>query len=212
MENLPNPRGQKRQIDWRHAAQMLAEGQSTTDVATVLGCSRQTVWRILRKSDALRSRTRELRRRDRAEYGARLLSLRGMVVETIHQAIADGDKQMTRWLADRLGMHRFDPLDAVASEVDSGGEQLDAECLLDRVASQADAARAAETLKTAEADAAAATAAAQAVAADPVAVTIDEVQGDKCFTVALRNALSRRELIVTRQNAVWPPLGVFADD
>jgi hypothetical protein len=206
MENLPNPRGQKRKFDWRLAAQMLAEGRSTTEVGTILGCSRQTVWRILRRSDALRVRTQELRRRDRAEYGARLLGLRGMVVDTIHQAIADGDKQMTRWLADRLGLHRFELLEAAAAEAEPGGAQLDAECLLDRAVAEADAARAAAIMEAAEKDAADAT-----VAAEAVAVTSDELQRDKCFTVAFRNALSRRDAIATR-HGVHPPPGVFADD
>jgi len=201
MENLPNEPKAKRRVDWRLAAQMLAEGNSTTEVATVLECSRQTVWRILRRSDALRARTRELRRRDRAEYGARLLGLRGMMVDTIHQAIADGDKQMTRWLADRIGLHRFELLEAAAAEADAGGEQLDAECLLDRAALQAEAPQAEKVVAAAEADAVAAT----------VAVTTHELQGDKCFTVAYRNALSRRDAVATR-NAVYPRPGVFADD
>jgi hypothetical protein len=202
MENLPNLRGPKPKYDWRLVAQLLSEGKSTTEIGTILGCSRQTVWRFMRKSASLRDRSGELRRRDRAEIGARLLGLRAMMIETIHQAIADGDKQMTRWLADRLGLHKFEALEAVASLDEPGVEQLDAEAILDHVPTPVEIENAARTMAAAEADV--------AVAAEAVAVTHEELQGDKPATVSLRNALSRAEVVVTR-NAVWPPPGVFAE-
>lgn len=202
MENLPKPQGQKPTYDWRLISQLLSEGKSTSEIGLVLGCSRQTVWRLLRRSTALRTRSSELRRRDRAEIGARLLGLRGMVIETIHQAIADGDKQMTRWLADRLGLHRFEALETIAAADEPGVEQLDAEAVLDCAPTQADVARAALIEAEADKDV--------TVAAASVAVTPDEHQGLKAVTVALGNALSRGEVTVTR-NGVWPPPGVFLE-
>jgi len=202
MENLPNPQKPKLRYDWRLISQLLSEGKSTTEIGLVLGCSRQTVWRFLRKSTALRTRSSELRRRDRAEIGAKLLGLRGMVIETIHQAIADGDKQMTRWLADRLGLHRFEAIEAVAAIDEPGVEQLDAEALLDSAPTQADFARAAMVESAADREA--------TVAAASVAVTTDEPQRLKDVTVALGNALSRGEATITR-NGIWPPVGVFTE-
>ena len=195
MENLPMPRGPKSPFDWRLAAQLLAEGRSTVEVATVLGCSRQTVWRVLRRSPSLRARVAELRRRDRAETGARLLGLREMVVDTIHQAIADGDKRMTRWLADRLGIYRFGLQEEVAELAAAGADQLESEAVID-------SATASHIVAAADDDA--------TVASNPVHVTDEADQWDKPVTVTGGNTLSRSAALATRNAAYpYPKSGAF---
>jgi len=207
METLPIPRGPKRQIDWRLVAQLLAEGHSTTEVATVMGCSRQHIWRILRSSEALRARTSELRRRETTEAAVRLHGLRAMAIETIHQAIADGNKRMSCWLVERLGLFRTPSLEEMAGDGDAGADQLDSETILDMAETvqdvAQDVARATRILDAAEQDVSYATARAE--------VTSLPDQGDKQVTVTCRNALFPPEAIVTR-NGTWPPPGVFADD
>ncbi len=203
MENLPLPRGPKRQIDWRLVAQLLAEGHSTTEVATVMGCSRQHIWRILRASEALRARTSELRRRETSEAAVRLQGLRAMAIETIHQAIADGNKRMSCWLVERLGLFRTPALEEMAGDGEAGADQLDSETILDMADTVHDVARATRILDSAEQDVSYATTRAE--------VTSPSDQGDKQVTVTCRNALFPPEAIVTR-NGTWPPPGVFADD
>jgi hypothetical protein len=192
-----------RQVDWRRVAQLLAEGHSTIHVATVMNCSRQTVWRILRRSQSLRARTSELRRHEMAETGARLFGLREMVVETIHQALLDGDKRTARWLADRLGLHRFGFVEALAAEATAGGDQLESETVLAEAAATtvpADAAASAIEIVEAEVT----------VAENEVAATSQSAQGVDPVTDATRNGLKHPFQIVTTQG-VWPPNGVYAD-
>jgi hypothetical protein len=202
METLPIPRGPKRQIDWRLVAQLLAEGHSTTEVATVMGCSRQHIWRILRSSEALRARTSELRRRETTEAAVRLHGLRAMAIETIHQAIADGNKRMSCWLVERLGLFRTPSLEEMAGDGEAGADQLDSETVLDMADAVHDVARATRILDAAEQDVSYATERAE--------VTSPPDQGDKQVTVTCRNALSPPDAIVTR-NGMWPPAGVFAE-
>ncbi len=202
MENLPIPRGPKRQIDWRLVAQLLAEGHTTTEVATVMGCSRQHIWRILRSCEALRVRTSELRRRETTEAAMRLHGLRGMAIDTIHQAIADGNKRMSCWLAERLGLFNMPSLEEMAGLGEAGAEQLDSEVVIDAANVALDAGRAGAILDAAEQDVSYATARAE--------VTSPPDQGDKQVTVTCRNALFPPEAIVTR-NAMWPPPGVFTE-
>jgi len=94
----------RRPLDWALAAEMLAEGCSTAEVAHRLGCSRGHVWRVLGKSDAFRARYAASRARSFAEAGTVLDGLRGEVAETIKREVMTGNIRVTLWLADRLGL------------------------------------------------------------------------------------------------------------
>jgi len=191
------------QVDWRRVAHLLAEGRSTIDVATIMNCSRQTVWRIMRRSQALRQRTAELRRHEMAETGARLFGMRELVVESIHQALLDGDRHTARWLADRLGLHRFGFVEALAAEASPGGDQLESETVLAEAAATtvpADAAASAIEVVETEID----------VAVTAVAATSQSGQGVDPVTGATGSGLKPPFQIVTTQG-VWPPNGVYAD-
>ncbi len=202
-EALVLARRPAQQVDWRRVAQLLAEGHSTIQVATMMHCSRQTVWRILRRSQSLRARTSELRRHEMAEAGSRLFGLRQMVVETIHQALIDGDKRTARWLADRLGLHRFGFVEALAAETTPGADQLESETVLAEAAATAIPADvAASTIEVVDDEV--------TVAESEVAATSQSAQGVTPVTDATGNSLSRPFQTVTKL-AVWPPNGVYAD-
>jgi hypothetical protein len=203
-EKLPLPRGPRPKIDWRYAAMLLAEGRSTVDVATILGCSRQHVWRMLRKSNALRARTSELRRRKAAESVARLEGLADQAVEIIHAAIANGDKRMACWLADRLRLFDAPPAEAVAEIDSAGAEQLECEEIADEAPAPAEIARACGHVAATEAEA--------TRAAASIRVTSLADQGDKQATGTRRNALSALHYAATKSRAHPLPPGVFADD
>ncbi|MBI1245167.1 MAG: hypothetical protein GC202_09185 [Alphaproteobacteria bacterium] len=203
-ENLPQPRGHKPRIDWRYAAMLLAEGRSTVDVATILGCSRQHVWRMLRRSNALRARTSELRRRKAAEMSARLEGLADQAVEVIHQAIADGDKRMACWLAMRLRLFDAPAAEEVALHDSAGAEQLESEDILDGEPAPVEVARARAHIAATDAEA--------TRAEDAIPVTSLSDQGDKQATVTRRNALSALHYAATKSRAQPIPPGVFADD
>jgi len=161
------------------------------------------VWRMLRRSNALRARTAELRRRKAAEIGARLIGLGEMAVDQIHQAIADGDRRVVCWLADRLRLFDVPFAEDIAAVDSQGAEQLEGEEIaqIDPVPAEIEAAR--TGIATVEAEVAA--------AESSVQVTSLADQGDKQATVSRGNALSALRYAVTKSR-VYPPSGVFADD
>lgn len=203
-EKFPLRRGPRPKIDWRYAAMLLAEGRSTVDVATILNCSRQHVWRMLRRSKSLRQRTSELRRRKAAECGARLEGLADQAVEIIHGAIRAGDKRMACWLANRLGLFEAAPAETVAEQDSAGAELLESEDIADFPPTDFSMSIAEAHIASAEAEVARAT--------DAIQVTSLADQGDKQATATRRNALSALHYAATKSRAHPLPPGVFADD
>jgi DNA-binding LacI/PurR family transcriptional regulator len=100
----PWPRGRPPVIDWTEAAELLAEGMPAALVATRLGCSRQTVWRALRRSRALQEQLGEMAYRQRAETGSRLHALRPLVARALERKLDEGNTRVILWLAQRLGV------------------------------------------------------------------------------------------------------------
>ena len=123
----------------------------------------------------------ELRRRETTEAAVRLQGLRAMAIETIHQAIADGNKRMSCWLVERLGLFRAPSLEEMAGDGEAGADQLDSETILDMADTVHDVARATRILDSAEQDVSYATARAE--------VTSPSDQGDKQVTVTCRNLM-----------------------
>jgi len=94
----------RRPLDWALAAEMLAEGCSTAQVASKIGTSRQHVWRVMKDSDVFRRRFAANRLRSIAEAGGVIDGLRGEVAETLKREVLGGNIRVTLWLADRLGL------------------------------------------------------------------------------------------------------------
>ncbi len=94
----------RKPLDWALAAEMLAEGCSTAQVAHRIGTTRQNVWKVLGKSQAFRARYAANRTRSAAEAGTVIDGLRGEVAETIKREVLNGNIRVTLWLADRLGL------------------------------------------------------------------------------------------------------------
>jgi hypothetical protein len=100
----PLRRGPRRRIDWGEVATLLADGVPTIEVAHLVGCSRQHVWRILRSSNALRLRLGEERARIAAECGSQIEGLRRTIADKIEREVNAGNIRVLLWAADRLGL------------------------------------------------------------------------------------------------------------
>ncbi|MBL8808020.1 MAG: hypothetical protein JNN22_14330 [Rhodospirillales bacterium] len=148
-------------------------------------------------------RTAELRRRSASEAAARLQGLRELAIDTIHNAIADGDKRTSRWLIDRMNFFDAAAAEDVAQADSAGAEMLENEHILDTVPTMAEVDAAADAVEAADSN--------FAVAANSAEVTALRNQWDKQETVASSNALSALRSAVTKSPS-FPPPGVFADD
>ena len=106
MSKEPEPRARgrtvRRVIDWHRAAELLAQGMSTADVATRVGCSRGALTR--RRRHDLVFQTWMARCRDAgAEPDSRSLAdLRLTLHEAIEKEVRGGNVRVILWLADRL--------------------------------------------------------------------------------------------------------------
>ncbi len=94
----------RKPLDWALAAEMLAEGCSTSHVAGKIGTTRQNVWKVMKDSDAFRKRFAANRARSLSEAGAIIDGLRSEVAETLKREVMAGNIRVTLWLADRLGL------------------------------------------------------------------------------------------------------------
>ena len=94
----------RRSFDWKLAAEMLAAGAPTVAVARHIGCSRQHVWKMMRKSDAFRARLQTTHDRLVIESHAEIDALRGDVVAILKQEIMSGNVRVAMWLATRMGL------------------------------------------------------------------------------------------------------------
>lgn len=99
---------------WNEAAVMIAGGAPLKSVAERLGCSRTTLWRVLQRSERLRTRILEERRFLAVEAAARFRGLHKAAVDAIEAAVRRGDLRAAFWVADRLGLAAIDVGDAAA--------------------------------------------------------------------------------------------------
>jgi hypothetical protein len=106
MNKEPEPRarrrGVRRVIDWHRAAELLAQGMSTADAATHVGCSRGTLARR-RKHDPIFQTWMARCREAGAEPDNRCLAdLRLTLEAAIEKEVRGGNVRVVLWLADRL--------------------------------------------------------------------------------------------------------------
>jgi len=93
---------------WNRAALMIARGDALKDVAARVGCSRSTLWRVLQRSERLRTRVAEEQRFLAVEAAGRFRGLQGAAVDAIEAAVMRGNLRAAFWVADRLGLARID--------------------------------------------------------------------------------------------------------
>lgn len=104
--NEPEPRARRRTarrvVDWHQAAELLAQGLSTADVATRVGCSRGALARRRKHDPVFQTwMTRG------GEAGAEpdpgpIADLRPTLHATIEKEVRAGNVRVVLWLADRL--------------------------------------------------------------------------------------------------------------
>jgi hypothetical protein len=94
-------------VDWEKIAVMLANGRQMNDIVGATGCSRQTIWRALRRSPRLVERVREERTRLQSEAGSMVDGLRILVANGLIRLVHQGDTRVLLWLADRLKIHNY---------------------------------------------------------------------------------------------------------
>lgn len=97
--------GVRRRVDWRRAAQLLAEGKTPAEVAQALGCARSTIRRRL----AHDRRFKETIARMAASHDPeeeRLRRLRQTCQQAIENEVQNGNVRVILWLADRLKLIR----------------------------------------------------------------------------------------------------------
>ncbi|MET4697915.1 transcriptional regulator with XRE-family HTH domain [Constrictibacter sp. MBR-5] len=99
---------------WTEAAIRIARGDTLVSVADRLGCSRSTLWRVLQRSERLRTRIAEERRFLAVAAASRFRGLHAAAVDAIETAVRRGDLRAAFWVADRLGIARTDIGDADA--------------------------------------------------------------------------------------------------
>jgi hypothetical protein len=98
------PRGREKPIDWELVALGLASGRGVMAVARDVGCARQTIWRALKRSRALRLRVQQERMALAAEAEARFASLREAAVTALGNGVVAGNARIVIWVAERLGI------------------------------------------------------------------------------------------------------------
>ena len=103
----PNAAGarlvERRPIDWRRAAELLAHGTPLAVAAEMVGCSRSHLSRKRNRDPEFRGWLQEAGVPGVEEApNARLMRLRAVVHEAIEKAVKDGNVRVILWLADRL--------------------------------------------------------------------------------------------------------------
>jgi hypothetical protein len=105
MDKEPEPRARRRTvrrvIDWHQAAELLAQGISTADVATRVGCSRGALTRKRKHDPVFQSwiaRCPEGAEPDNRTFAELRLTLHDAIEKEVH----GGNIRVILWLADRL--------------------------------------------------------------------------------------------------------------
>jgi hypothetical protein len=92
-------------IDWTEVARLLADGRTTAEIARAVGCSRQHVWRLLRRSASLHRDMREAGHEATMETGSRFAALQPRVVEELARQLDNGNVRVLLWLASRINLN-----------------------------------------------------------------------------------------------------------
>jgi hypothetical protein len=104
MNEDPEPRARRRTvrrvIDWHQAAELLAQGMPTAEVAARIGCSRGALARRRRHDPVFQ--TWMARCGDAEPDGERLADLRSTLQQAIANEVGKGNVRVILWLADRL--------------------------------------------------------------------------------------------------------------
>jgi AcrR family transcriptional regulator len=103
-ESEPRARGRtvRRVIDWYQAAELLAQGVSTADVAARLGCSRGALARRRKNDPVFQTWMARCRDAGAEPDSRRFAELRPTLHEAIEKEVHDGNLRVILWLADRL--------------------------------------------------------------------------------------------------------------
>jgi hypothetical protein len=106
MSKEPEPRARRRAprrvIDWHRAAELVAEGMPTAEVARHIGCAHATLSRK-RKHDAVFQGWLARCREDQVgQDGQRLSGLRPTLLKAIEEEVRVSNMRVVLWLADRL--------------------------------------------------------------------------------------------------------------
>jgi transposase-like protein len=97
--------GVRRRVDWRRAAQLLAEGKTHGEVAHALGCAPSTIRRRLARDRQLMDTVARMAARHDPEE-ERLRTLRQTCQQAIEDEVQNGNVRVILWLADRLKLIR----------------------------------------------------------------------------------------------------------
>lgn len=98
-------RGRRKRYDWALAVELLADGHTMVQVATVLGCSRHSLWRALRRAPALRLAVAQRAGEDATEVGAWLRGHRRTLADAlVRAAVEDRRSAVLVHLSKSLGL------------------------------------------------------------------------------------------------------------
>ncbi len=126
----PNSRTSRTtRVDWQRIAALMAEGHPVAEVARQANCSRQHVWRVVRRQRAAAARAADPDAA-RAEAEARLAELRPLVVDGLARQAEAGNPRVLLWLAERLRVGR-DLAEAAPPPADAAPDSLSHEEWLD---------------------------------------------------------------------------------
>jgi hypothetical protein len=103
-ESEPRARGRtvRRVIDWHQAAELLAQGMSTADVATRVGCSRAALARRRKHDPVFQTWMARCGEAGGEPHNRGFAVLRPTLHEAIENEVRDGNIRVILWLADRL--------------------------------------------------------------------------------------------------------------
>jgi hypothetical protein len=106
MNEDPEPRARRRTvrrvIDWHQAAALLAQGMTTAEAASRVGCSRAALGRRRRHDPVFQTWLARCRETTAAADDERLAELRPTLQAAIEKEVSTGNVRVILWLADRL--------------------------------------------------------------------------------------------------------------
>lgn len=106
MDKEPEPRARRqtarRVVDWHRAAELLAQGMGTAEVASRVGCSRTTLARRRKHDPVFQSWMTRCREAGAESEKRRLTDLSPTLRDSIAKEVHAGNLRVVLWLADRL--------------------------------------------------------------------------------------------------------------